>query len=128
MRTDTSADRNERQELGTSEPVDVIARIGSEQLCEVETSLDGSLWDLEGCATAFCLGADIFGTMWNLTALRYGAAGVVADVAEPIDPGSKVSLGFEAPGYVAKRGEVVACRDLGDSFRVAIRFEQRLAA
>ncbi|MEY3024944.1 MAG: hypothetical protein RJA16_1770, partial [Planctomycetota bacterium] len=36
--------------------------------------------------------------------------------------------GFEAPGYVAKRGEVIACRELGDSYRVAIRFEERLAA
>jgi hypothetical protein len=131
MRTDTSSnrhDRLDRPDLEISEPVDVLARIGASAPCDVETSLGGSLWDLEGCATAFCLGADIFGTMWNLTALRYGPAGVVADVAEPIDPGSKISLGFEAPGYVAKRGEVIACRELGDSYRVAIRFEERLAA
>ena len=68
------------------------------------------------------------GSSWILTAPRYGEAGPVADCVEPIEPGSKVSLGFEAPGYVAKRGEVVACLELGSTFRVAIRFEQRLAA
>lgn len=128
MHSHAKTSRTGRQELETS-CVEVVARIGPDRDAAFEASaIAGSLWDLPGCATAFCLGADIFGTMWHLTSLRYGTAGLVADAAEPIEPGSKVSLGFEAPGYVAKRGEVVACRELGSSFRVAIRFEERLAA
>lgn len=132
MRTDAASSQHESRRTPIAEPVEpveVVAKIGPESGASLErTAVGGSLWDLPGCATAFCLGADIFGSMWNLTALRYGEAGLVADCVEPIEPGSKVSLGFEAPGYVAKRGEVVACRELGSTFRVAIRFEQRLAA
>lgn len=129
MRIDATNRQHDTCNAPTGEPVEVVAKIGPDGASSLEgTAVGGSLWDLPGCATAFCLGADIFGTMWHLTGLRYGEAGLVADCVEPIEPGSRISLGFEAPGYVAKRGEVVACRELGSSFRVAVRFEQRLAA
>jgi hypothetical protein len=90
--------------------------------------LGGHSWPLRGCATAFCLGAERFGQIANLTAIRFGGGGVVADAAEEIPPGAAVSLGFEAPGYHARRGEVVACRPGSEGFRIAIRFDARLAA
>lgn len=129
MRSDATNTPPQTRPAPIDAPVEVVAKIGPDTLSSLEGSaVGGSLWDLSGCATAFCLGADIFGTMWHLTSLRYGEAGLVADCVEPIEPGSRISLGFEAPGYVAKRGEVVACREEGSSFRIAVRFEQRLAA
>jgi hypothetical protein len=90
--------------------------------------LGGHSWPLRGCATLFCLGADRFGQIANLTELRFGGGGVVADAVEAIPAGAAVSLGFEAPGYHARRGEVVACRPSPEGYRIAIRFEARLAA
>lgn len=129
MRIDAASSQHETRHEAAAETIEVVAKIGPDGVASLErAAVGGSLWDLPGCATAFCLGADIFGTMWHLTSLRYGEAGLVADCVEPIEPGSKISLGFEAPGYVAKRGEVVACREQGSSFRIAVRFEHRLAA
>lgn len=122
-----------RQDESTHPSADVIAKIGP----AVEISagdrreavtIPGEHWDLPGCATAFCLGGDIFGTMANLTELRYGPDGLIATSNEPLEAGCNVSLGFEAHGYTARRGEVIACRPHGEGFRIAVRFEHRLAA
>jgi len=88
----------------------------------------GEAWTLEGCATAFSLAAEEFGRIAQLTALRYGHEGLAADVSEAFAPGTPISLGFEAVGYTARRGEVVACEPSGERFRIGIRFECRLAA
>ena len=101
MRTDAASSQHESRRTPIAEPVEpveVVAKIGPESGASLErTAVGGSLWDLPGCATVFCLGADIFGSMWNLTALRYGEAGLVADCVEPIEPGSKVSLDSRRP-------------------------------
>jgi len=90
--------------------------------------LDGDQWAIPGCATLFCLGADAFGRMAHLVDLTYGHEGLLASTTEDLEPGTRISLGFEATGYAARRGEVIASRRDAGSFRVAIRFEQRLAA
>jgi len=90
--------------------------------------LEGDHWAIPGCATLFCLGADAFGRMAHLVDLTYGHEGLLASTTEDLEPGTRISLGFEATGYAARRGEVIASRREGAGFRVAIRFEQRLAA
>jgi len=85
-------------------------------------------WPLDGVATAFHLGGDEFGQMHTLRMADYSHAGLGAECDEPIHPGSLVSIGFQAPGYVAKRGHVVRCEPNGDGYRVAVVFEHRMAA
>lgn len=102
---------------------DVIARIGG-----VEQEIADRAWELPGCATSFRLDAGEFGAMSHLTDLRLTEDGLLASTVDWIDPGAQISLGFEASGQVARRGEVIACRQDGSVNRIAIRFEQRLAA
>jgi len=85
-------------------------------------------WGLEGVATVFELAGDGFGRMHTLKMLDYseGGLGAVSDTVIPL--GSTVSIGFQAPGYIAKRGVVMRCAPCGHGYHVAIGFEQRLAA
>lgn len=104
----------------------VIARIGASET--PETAMNGRAWEIPGCATTFRLDAAEFGAMSHLTDLRLADDGMLASTIDWIDPGARLSLGFEASGQTARRGEVIACRRDGDVHRIAIRFEQRLAA
>ena len=85
-------------------------------------------WGLDGVATAFELAGDGFGRMHTLKMLNYsdGGLGAISDSVIPL--GTTVSIGFQAPGYIAKRGVVLRCLPCGEGYRVAIGFEQRLAA
>jgi hypothetical protein len=85
-------------------------------------------WEIPGSATIFRLGGQSFGRMHRLYALDYGPGGLGARVDEPIEPGSLVTVGFESSAYTAKRGVVARCMPCGDGYRVAVRFENRLAA
>ncbi len=85
-------------------------------------------WSIDGVATIFHLGGAHFGRMHSLKSIDYGPGGLGARSADPVEPGSLVSVGFESPTYTAKRGVVVRCMPCGDGYRVAIRFEHRLAA
>lgn len=117
---------------------DVIAKIGGSEISASgsrdrglglpETGLAERAWEIPGCATTFRLDANDFGAMSHLTELRLADDGLLASTVDWIDPGARISLGFEASGQTARRGEVIACRQDGDVHRIAIRFEQRLAA
>ena len=85
-------------------------------------------WPVEGVATAFRLAGDRFGEMQPLKMIDYSWDGLGAKCSTPLEPGTILSLGFQAPGYAAKRGVVVRCLPCGDGYRLAIRFEALLAA
>ncbi|MEE8153610.1 MAG: PilZ domain-containing protein [Phycisphaerales bacterium] len=85
-------------------------------------------WPMEGVATAVRLGGERFGQMQVLKMIDYSWEGLGAFCPEPLEPGTIVSLGFQEPGYVAKRGVVLRCLPCGDGYRAAIQFESLLAA
>ncbi len=85
-------------------------------------------WPLDGVATAFELGGAGFGHMYSLKMLDYSHGAMGANADEPLPPGAVVSVGFQTPGYAARRGHVVRCTPVGEGYRIAIAFEQRLAA
>jgi hypothetical protein len=85
-------------------------------------------WRLDGVATAFELGGEAFGRMHTLRMLDYSDGGVGAQCDSVLPPGTPVSIGFQSPGYIARRGVVTRCRPCGEGYRIAIEFEQRLAA
>ena len=85
-------------------------------------------WPVQGVATAFRVAGERFGQMQALKMIDYSWEGLGASCPEPLEPGTILSLGFQAPGYVAKRGVVLRCLPCGDGYRVAIRFDSLLAA
>lgn len=85
-------------------------------------------WPASGIATAFRLAGDRFGEMQTLEMVDCSNDGLGATCEEPIEPGTIVSLGFQAPGYLAKRGVVVRCLPNGNGYNLAIRFEALMAA
>ncbi len=85
-------------------------------------------WPVEGVATIFHLGGESFGQMHTLKMLDYSNDGVGAICPDPVTPGSLVSIGFQSPGYPAKRGSVVHCTPCGEGYRICIAFEFNLAA
>jgi hypothetical protein len=127
--TSTDADRTASSDLAS----DVLAKIGPAKIGAAEAPIAGSpfageSWEIPGCATTFRLDAEDFGAMSHLTDLRFAEDGLLASTVDWIDPGAQISLGFEASGQTARRGEVIACRGDGEVHRIAIRFEHRLAA
>jgi len=89
---------------------------------------DVDRWPIEGVGTAFRLSGEKFGQMHDLRMLDYSDDGLGAISDTVIDPGTIVSVGFQAPGYIAKRGTVLRCTPCGEGYRVAIQFQARLAA
>lgn len=85
-------------------------------------------WQLKGIATAFRLSGDRFGAMHDLRTIDFSHDGLGAISDAVIEPGTLVSIGFQEPGYAAKRGIVLRCMPCGDGYRVAIQFEARMAA
>jgi hypothetical protein len=85
-------------------------------------------WPVNGLATAFCLGGDAFGRIHDLSLTDYSHDGMSAISVGPIAPGTEVSVGFSAPGQLARRGAVLRCDPCGNGYRVAIQFQARLAA
>jgi hypothetical protein len=85
-------------------------------------------WPLEGVATAFRLAGERFGDMHELRLIDYSPRGMGAVSHSVIEPGTIVSIGFQAPGYPAKRGEVVGCHPCGQGYRISIEFHAGLAA
>ena len=84
--------------------------------------------DSGGRATAFELGGEAFGRMHDLELIDHGAEGIGAFSQTPIPPGTLVSLGFDQPSMLARRGEVVWCVPCGRGYRVGLRLQMRLAA
>ena len=85
-------------------------------------------WSATGLATAFCLTGDAFGQMHDLSLTDYSHDGMGAISTGPVTPGTEVSVGFSAPGHLARRGTVLRCDPCGQGYRVAIQFQARLAA
>ena len=85
-------------------------------------------WPMEGVATAFGLAGDYFGEIHDLQMCDYGHGGMCAVTEEPIQPGLLVSVGFQQPGVIARRGVVRRCDPCGHGYRVAIEFQMRQAA
>ena len=85
-------------------------------------------WPIDGVATAFQLAGDGFGQMHTLKMVDYSDGGIGAMSQTVLTPGTMVSLGFQSPGYMARRGVVHRCEPCGDGYRVAVIFEQRMAA
>src|SRR4051812_43856324 len=85
-------------------------------------------WPVQGTATAFRLTGERFGAMHELRMLDYSYDGLGALSNSVMEPGTLVSIGFQAPGYIAKRGVVLRCSPSGDGYHVAIQFQARMAA
>jgi hypothetical protein len=85
-------------------------------------------WLVQCAATAFRLSGEGFGRLHELhvTDMTHDGMGAISDTV--VEPGSTVTVGFENPGYLARRGTVVRCVPCGHGYRVAVRFERRLAA
>lgn len=88
----------------------------------------GDRWPVQCEATAFRLSGEGFGRFHELRVTDMAHQGMGAICQTPVEPGSLVTVGFENPGYLARRGTVVRCTPCGQGYRVAVRFEQRLAA
>ena len=85
-------------------------------------------WSIDGVATAFELAGEHFGRTHTLRMLDYSDVGIGAVSDTVISPGTAVSIGFQSPGYIARRGTISRCIPCGEGYRTAILFEQRLAA
>ena len=85
-------------------------------------------WPMTGVAAAYGAAGDLFGRRYVLRMLDSSDDGVGARTDRPITPGTIVSVAFAAPGQPMRTGVVVRCLPCGDGYRVAIRFETRLAA
>jgi hypothetical protein len=85
-------------------------------------------WPQEGAATAFELAGESFGRMHALRMRDFSHQGMAAVSDTVIQPGTSVSVGFQAPGCLARRGIVLRCLPCGDGYEVAVSFEQRMAA
>jgi hypothetical protein len=85
-------------------------------------------WPVEGVATVFELGGEKFGRMHTLRMLDCGSDGLGALTDGPIEPGAVVSIGFQAPGLLSRRGTITRCMPCGSGYRVGLQFEGRLAA
>ncbi|MDG2021311.1 MAG: hypothetical protein P8J59_05125 [Phycisphaerales bacterium] len=76
---------------------------------------------LSGTATIFHLDDERFGEMHDLVELAISEEALEGRAASPMPAGASVSLGFEAPGTVARRGEVIQCDACGEGWRIGIR-------
>lgn len=85
-------------------------------------------WPQEGAATAFELAGSAFGRMHTLRMRDFSHHGMAAVSDTVISPGTSVSVGFQSPGCLARRGVVLRCLPCGDGYEVAVCFEQRMAA
>lgn len=85
-------------------------------------------WPQDAAATAFRLSGDRFGEMHDLRVLDYSHDGLGAISTSVIEPGTVVTIGFQNPGYLAKRGTVLRCTPCGEGYRIAVQFDARMAA
>lgn len=81
-----------------------------------------------GAATAFGLEGEHFGIMHEMTMCDCSHGGIAAISDDPIHPGTVVSIGFQQPGMIARRGVVRRCEPCGEGYRVGIEYQMRQAA
>ena len=77
---------------------------------------------MSGAATMFCLGAGHFGEIHPMRLLDYSYDGACLVGEEPIEPGSRITVGFESTRCLAGRGVVLRSESCDDGYHVAIRF------
>lgn len=85
-------------------------------------------WASRGIATAYRVAGQRFGERHVLRLLDESYEGLGALTSRPLEPGAVVSVGFATLGYHARSGVVLRCAPCGEGYRVAIRFEARMAA
>ena len=85
-------------------------------------------WPQSGVAAAYAAAGEHFGRRYVLRMLDASEAGMGARTDRPIEPGTVVTVAFAAPGHPVRHGVVTRCLACGESYRVAIQFETRLAA
>jgi hypothetical protein len=76
-----------------------------------------------GAVTVFHLEGERFGSMQEVVELSLSEVGVEGLSADPVEPGAVVSLGFEAPGHPARRGEIIGCVRCEGGWKVGIEFD-----
>lgn len=81
-----------------------------------------------GMATATRLAGERFHQRHDLTLLDYSPQGLGAVSSTVLERGTMVVVGFRWPGCPDRRGLVLRCSPCGNGYRVAIRFELRVAA
>jgi hypothetical protein len=85
-------------------------------------------WPCRGIATAYRVSGQRFGERHVLRLLDESCEGLGALTSRPLEAGTIVSVGFATLAHPAKSGVVLRCAPCGDGYRVAVRFETRLAA
>ena len=83
---------------------------------------------IPGTVTVFHLEGEQFGSMQEVVELRLSEIGVEGMSPERVELGGAVSLGFEAPGHLARRGEIIGCVQCEGGWKVGIEFDIREAA
>jgi hypothetical protein len=85
-------------------------------------------WPVRGVAIAHLTSGQRFGERCTLRLHDESADGLGATCDHAVPPGTPVTLGFTDPGQPILNGVVVRCLPCGDGYRMAVRFEMRLAA
>jgi hypothetical protein len=85
-------------------------------------------WQMDTLATAFRVTGDSFGMMHDMQVLDYSHGGMSCTSEDWIEPGTEISIGFQQPGIIARRGIVRRCEPNGDGYRLAVQFLLRQAA
>lgn len=85
-------------------------------------------WPQSGVAAAYGAAGEYFGQRYMLRIQDESEAGMGARTDRAIEPGTIVSVAFASPCQPVRTGVVVRCLPCGDGYRVAVRFETRLAA
>jgi hypothetical protein len=77
---------------------------------------------VSGAATMFCLGARHFGEIHPMRLLDYSHDGACLVGEAPIEPGCRITIGFEPMQCLAGRGVVLRSEPCDDGYHVAVRF------
>ena len=83
---------------------------------------------IDGCATLFRLGGEMFGMMHHLDKLREVDGHLLGHSRESIDVGALITIGWETAGRAACRGVVAFCRKTAEGYTVTIDLDAMLAA
>ncbi|MCH2161858.1 MAG: hypothetical protein MK085_08300 [Phycisphaerales bacterium] len=83
---------------------------------------------IPGSVTVFHLEGEQFGVMQEVVELSVSDEGMNGTSVEPVSPGAVVSMGFEQPGYPARKGEVVGCIRCDEGWQIGIQFHANAAA
>ena len=85
-------------------------------------------WPASGFAVAHLVSGDRFGERCPLRLCDESREGVGALSNRAVEPGTPVTLGFSEPAQPFRSGVVLRCLACEEGYRIAIRFERRMAA